>query len=146
VMMKTWVMVANATRARLFELTGRHAPLAELQALVWPEARLKGHEIESDRPGRAFSSRGNQRHAMEPGLPPKEEEAMHFAKHLVQLLQQGLDAHRFDELCVVASPHFLGLLRSEMGTVLKRAVTHDLVKDLTMEGPDRIGDEVRALL
>jgi protein required for attachment to host cells len=144
--MKTWVMVANATRARLFELTGRHVPLTELQALVWPEARLKGHEIESDRPGRAFNSRGNQRHAMEPGLQPKEEEAMHFASHLVQLLQAGLDAHRFDQLCVVASPHFLGLLRAEMGTTLQRAVTGELVKDLTMERPERVAEEVRALL
>jgi protein required for attachment to host cells len=145
--MKTWVMVADATRARLFELNGRHAPLTELQALVWPESRLKAHEIESDRPGRAFDSRGGgQRHAMEPGIPPKQEEATRFARSLVELLQQGLDAHSFEQLCVMAPPQFLGLLRAAMGTPLQRAVTRELVKDLTHEGPERIADEVRALL
>lgn len=145
--MKTWVMVADATRARLFELDGRNAPLTELQALVWPEARLKGHEIESDRPGRTFDSRGGgQRHAMEPGINPKQEEATRFAREVVQVLQQGLDGHRFEQLCVMAPPQFLGLLRSAMGTPLKRAVTHELVKDLTQEGPARIADETRALV
>jgi protein required for attachment to host cells len=145
--MKTWVMVADATRARLFELTGRQAPLTELQALVWPEARLKGHEIESDRPGRAFDSRGGgQRHAMAPGIEPKQEEAMRFARHLARLMQEGLDAHRFEQLCVMAPPQFLGLLRAEMGTSLKRAVASELVKDLTQEGPERIADEARTLL
>jgi protein required for attachment to host cells len=71
---------------------------------------------------------------------------MRFARHLARLMQEGLDAHRFEQLCVMAPPQFLGLLRAAMGTPLKRAVTRELVKDLTHEGNGRIADEVRALL
>lgn len=144
--MKTWVIVSNATRARLYALEGRGQPLAELKDLVHPEARLKGEEIESDRPGRAFDSRGEQRHAMEPSTDPKHEEAMRFAREVVALLREGFHAHRFDQLCIMAPPQFMGLLRELMDTPLKRAVKGELVKDLTHEDTDRVAAEAWALL
>jgi protein required for attachment to host cells len=144
--MKTWVIVADASRARLYELEGRGQPLTELQDLVHPEARLKGMEIESDRPGRAFDTRGDQRHAMAPPTEPKHEEAMRFAREVAALLREGFDAHRFRQLCVVAPPQFMGLLRDEIDGPVRAAVKAELSKDLTHEDTDRVAAEVWALL
>ncbi len=144
--MKTWVIVSDAARARLYALAGRGSPLEELQDLVHPAARLKGTEIEADRPGRAFDSHGEQRHAMAPSTDPRQEEAMRFAREITDLLRSGLDARRFDQLCVIAPPQFMGLLRETMDDRVRRTVKGELVKDLTREGSGRIAAEAWALL
>jgi protein required for attachment to host cells len=144
--MKTWLIVTDAARARLYALADRSSPLEELQDLVHPAARLKGEEIDSDRPGRAFDSHGEQRHAMEPSTQPKHEEAMHFAHEIADLLREGLDTHRFDQLCVIAPPQFMGLLRETMDDAVRRTVKGELVKDLTRESTDRIAAEAWAML
>jgi protein required for attachment to host cells len=144
--MTIWAVVANAARARLYELAGRGAPLAELEDMIRAESRLKGHEIEADRPGRTFDSAGEGRHAMEPSLDPRKEEASRFAREIADQLETSYKNHRFERLCIIAPPEFLGLLREEIGKPLDDAVAGELNKDLTHAGTDRIAAEVWAML
>jgi protein required for attachment to host cells len=139
-------VVANAARARLYELTGRGAPLVELKDLIRAESQLKGHEIEADRPGRTFDSAGEGRHAMEPSLDPRKEEAIRFAREIAEQLSDSYKNHDFQRLCIIAPPAFLGLLRQEIGKPLDAAVAGELNKDLTHEPTDRIAAEVWAML
>jgi protein required for attachment to host cells len=141
--MKTWIVVASAARARCFELADRHAPLDEIWDLVSPQSTLPRQALQSDRPGRAFNSLGGHRHAMEVEVGAKEAVATRFAKDVGEALQQALNAHRFDALLLVAAPHFLGLLRAQMGSGLQRTVKAELAKDLTRETPERVMDAVR---
>jgi protein required for attachment to host cells len=144
--MTTWAVVANSARARIYALERRGAALQELTDLIHAEARLKGHELETDRPGRSFDSAGQGRHAMEPSLDPRKEEAARFAREVAEQLESGYHAHRFEKLCVIAPPTFLGLLRQALDTPISRAVVGELDKDLTHEGTDRIAAEVWAML
>lgn len=54
VLMKTWVVVASAARARIFESKGRHGSLRELKDMLNPEDRRQSQVLKSDKPGRAF--------------------------------------------------------------------------------------------
>ena len=144
--MTIWAVVANAARARLYALEGRGAPLKEVEDLIWAESRLKGHEIEADRPGRTFDSAGQGRHAMEPSTDPRAEEASRFAREIAAELEMRYKRHDFARLCVIAPPAFLGLLRQEIGKPLDSAVAGELNKDLTQAGTERIAAEVWALL
>lgn len=133
--MKTWMLVASDARARLFEVASRNATLNEVLDLVNPEHRLPGKDLKTDKPGRAFDSLGGQRHATQTPVDPKEQSSIRFAKRVVNELELGLHENRFEALNVVASPHFLGLLRGQMSDALGRAVKKEVIKDLTREDP-----------
>lgn len=144
--MKNWVIVASAARARIFEASGRLEPLREVTDLVNPEERLQPQALKSDKPGRAFDRLGGQRHAMGTAVDPKEQVAIRFAKEVAERLGAGLTEGRFDGLCVVAPPHFLGLLREAMGRNLTRIVKGELTKDLTREDAGSVHRHVEHLL
>lgn len=130
---KTWVVVASAARARFFEVTGRLAPWRELLDLVNSDDRLRRQEFVSDKPGRTVDSARGQHHTLDPSADPKERAAEQFARQVVEKLEAGLYDKQFESLTVVAPPHFLGLLREQMGEALVRAVRDEVTKDLTRE-------------
>ncbi len=144
--MKTWVVVASAARARFFEVNGRHEPLLEIKDLVNPEDRLQSKALKSDKPGRAFDRMGGQRHAMGTAVDPKEQVAIRFAKQVAEQLDSDRLHGRFDDLCLVAPPHFLGLLRGHMGNDLTRAVTGEVINDLTQQDIGSVQEHVAHLL
>jgi protein required for attachment to host cells len=143
--MKTWAMVASSARGRLFEQADRRAPFEEVLDLVNPKGPLPRQALETDKPGRAFDSRGGHRHAMEPRVDAKEEAATRFARQLADALQTGLNEHRFEALYLVAPPHFLGLLRRQLSPGLQRSVAGELGKDLTRADAAGITGQVRAM-
>jgi len=131
--MKTWVIVASAARARIFNVSGQHDPWEEVLDLVNSEDRLLRQEFASDKPGRVVDGARGQHHTMDPSVDPKERAAARFAREVVEQLKSGLNGRRFEQLTVVASPHFLGLLREQMDDELARTVKHEIIKDLTRE-------------
>jgi protein required for attachment to host cells len=144
--MKTWVVVASAARARFFEVAGRQGPLREIDDLVNPAERLEVQDLKTDRPGRAFDHLGGQRHAMGTAVEPKEQLAIRFAKEVVDRLDADRCANRFDSLCLVAPPHFLGLLRGRMANPLARALKGELTSDLTQQDVGAVRERVAHLL
>jgi protein required for attachment to host cells len=144
--MKTWVVVASAARARIFEVNGRREPLLEVMDLVNPEDRLQSQALKSDKPGRAFDHMGGQRHAVGTAVDPKEQVAIRFAKQVADQLDADRHRGRFDGLCVVAPPHFLGLLREHMGNSLTRVVKGEVANDLTRQDVRSVQEHVAHLI
>jgi protein required for attachment to host cells len=144
--MKTWVVVASAARARFFEANGKAGALQEVKNLVNPEDRLQSQALKTDKPGRAFDRTGGQRHAMGTAVDPKEQVAIRFAKQVAEALDADHYQKRFDALCVVAPPHFLGLLRGHMGNGLTRTVRGEVTNDLTQEDARSVQEHVAHLL
>ena len=130
-MADAWVLVADAARARIFSVDSPRAKLHPVEQLVSPEARLHDRDINADRPGRAFDSFGEGRHAMGTNSNPKEQDAKRFAREVADHLEQGRVGNRFDRLVVVAEPHFLGLLRKAIKPPLEQLVTLEINKDLS---------------
>ncbi|AOV17255.1 hypothetical protein BJI67_09425 [Acidihalobacter aeolianus] len=126
-----WVLVANAGRARLFCSNSRNGKLIEQAAWIDGEARLKSREIVTDKAGRARNASGQSRHAMEPKIDPKSEEAARFARMICQKLAEVMQNSPCERLHIAAAPAFLGRLREVMGNTLRCKVSTEIAKDLT---------------
>jgi len=127
----TWFLIADATRARLFEF---HGPKHEL-ALLFEEDRkdLRDHEAQrdSDRPGRVHESSGNVRHAMEPHTNVEDVHREQFARELLARVHTEAAKGHFPAIVLVAPPQMLGTLRSAAPNELRQHLIGDLGKDLT---------------
>ena len=85
-----------------------------MKELLHPESRAHQRELTTDRPGRAFDSKGPGRHAVSGGsVSPKEHEASKLCSELADEIETARVQGRFDRLVLVATPSFLGELRKD---------------------------------
>lgn len=132
----TWILVANASLAKLFSshekrLKGSKANLNLIKLLEHPESKVKDSEQVSDRHGRYFGHSDQQGDYSEE-TDPKAMEADKFARECADLLNEGRTSHEFQSLVLIASPSFYGLLGKHLnkhvsGMVLK-AIQSDYTK------------------
>lgn len=95
-------------------------------------------DMKSDRPGRAFDSHGEGRHATGTAVSPKEQESIRFAKTIADYLDQGRVNHRYDHLVLVADPRFLGHIRGALSSEVAKLVSLEIDKDLSTENEAEI--------
>lgn len=130
--MKTqWILIANASTARLY---GRAAPERPLEILAehnHPESRMKGSELGSDRPGHEVADHSSASTRFEPRTDARRKEHQHFAEELAEALAQGLAAGRYDSLWLFASNPFLGELKSRLSPQVAQHVELAHASDLT---------------
>jgi protein required for attachment to host cells len=126
----TWILAADSARARLFAV-GTDGRLAEIFDVAHPAGRQMDRERERDARGRYFSKgRRDRAHANEPRNDPEEVEEDRFARELASELERGRVEMRYDRLCLIAPPRFLGRLRRALNREVKRLVVQSLPKDL----------------
>lgn len=170
-MQTTWIISANAGRARIFSEDDPAEPLQEIEDMVNSAVHLRTSESETDRmsPTSASGSGHNigfgssvggespgaNPHNGKAGAPnkqyqpahtPAELEAEKFAKDISQYL---LDAHRdgrFEKLVISASPQFLGALRSFLDPHIKPLIKMELNKDYTHFNAHQLREQLRAQL
>jgi protein required for attachment to host cells len=139
-MKTTWIIAADASRARILQVMDRDARLAEVEDFVNPSARLHERDMTTDAEprfnghggvGKPGTSRnggpGNDREAKSKG----EYETEVFVRQLRDYLDKARNAHRYDRLHLVAPPKFLGQLRKELGAEVQKLVSDELPKDLS---------------
>jgi len=141
---KTWMLVANRSRARLLEVQpGSDTPL-EIADFANPEGRAHGRDVRTDADGRLYGKgEHTQGHAAakEPGLLGHEVER--FADELRDYLDHARGAQRFGQLWVAAAPAFLGVLRNKMTHSVRAAVEFEIDKDVSAEAPRDIYRQLR---
>jgi len=125
------VLVADASKARLFRADSPTGDLIEVSTDVNPEARLHDGDLTTDRPGRQADSMNSGRSAMEESTTPKEAEEQKFAKQLAHKLEQARNSGELEKLFIAAPPHFLGELRKHLKPDLKSLVAQEISKDLS---------------
>lgn len=136
-MQTTWVIAADSSRARIFEMSERDEKLHEIEDMVNPEGRQDGREVQLDADGQNFSGRGLQRNTSQPHQTPIEHDVEMFSKQVSRFIDKACDDKRFDSLCVIAPPKFLGLMRENLGEQARKAVTEEIPKDIAwFEGRD----------
>ena len=128
---RTWILIADAARARVFLSTGSVAALAEVPGLTFAADHAATHDIVADRQGRSFDSHGPARHAYEPRVSPHRALKTAFAHRLAHILDEQLKAKAYDRLIVVAPPVLLGDLRAALSAAVQACVTGEAAKDLT---------------
>lgn len=134
-----WIVTANSSFAKIFEVQGHGRQIKEVQHIDFPKGRQKGTDINSDRPGRAFDSMGMGRHALSTEVNLHEHENKVFASEIANVLRLAHDSHAFDQLALVAPPHFLGELKLAIGNGVKKTVIKEIGKDL----PEHLSEKER---
>ena len=133
----TWVVVADGTRARLFN-RHKNRTLEEFDVLLSPEHRLHEGDLVSDRDGRSFDSNGAGRHAMGNKNSVKDHGMANFAKRLASRLEEGRNAGMIERLVLIAPPRFLGQLRASLSTSAAALVALSIDKELTTLSADKL--------
>lgn len=152
----TWILIGDASRARLFADGSPSRSFALVADFEHPSSRAHVSELVADAYGRkpvggsrsAVNGRNRSFHGrpgVEPDTDPKDVEAMKFARDLAHELERAVDDHRFDELIVAAPPRFLGLLKETFCEKVRRRVILTLDKDLSLLSAPEITRRLRAV-
>ena len=128
---RTWILVADAHRATMFQHTGKSSGLTAVDGMKFEAELPPTRELVSDRPGRTFESVGALRHAMESPSDPHREQKRQFARRLAGVLRECHAANRFDRLVIVAPAVTMGDLRALLADQVKAVVRAEIVADLT---------------
>lgn len=136
-MKPNWILVANATEARILQ----HEPgsaLVVLQAFHHPAGRLRSSTLGDDKAGRELSGRGFGGAAFEPRLDAQTKEHLQFARELADALEEGARQGSYGALAIHASSPFLGELKQALGEATCRLLTGTQDVDLTSFGVQEI--------
>jgi len=130
--MKNWLVVANASRARVLEVTDQPGVYLHQADLVHPESRLKGVDLGSDRPGHVEGTgHGLGSAAYQPRTDLREREHERFAQELAKTLNAGVAAGQCAGLVLVASNPFLGHLKAHLHDAAKAVLLRTVASDFT---------------
>ncbi len=137
----TWIMVANASQARLFANSGPNKGLQLVKELLHPESREKAADLVSDRVG---NYQGSGSYAQP--TDPKHHEAERFAQEVSRELEEGSVNNAYERLILVASTHFLGMLNSRLSTQVNHKITERINKDYTHLQPKELAGHLESVV
>jgi protein required for attachment to host cells len=147
----SWIVAANAGRARFFSQATSAAPLEEIEGMINSDVRLRVSETEPDQTGQlaASKSRHNvgaatQPSGYEPNQLPSEHQTELFARDVASFLLQGHQEGRFQRLTLAASPQFLGILRKLLDPKLESVVKTEINKDYTHFNARQLIEQIEA--
>ncbi|GAB3463458.1 host attachment protein [Massilia terrae] len=128
-MQTTWVLAADSSRARIFELSASDGHLQEVEDMLNPEGRMAEQDINAEPKSRFFGT-GPMGSTGQKAEEPKQHAAELFSKQVAHWLDDARNEHKFDKLCVVAPPHMLGLLRENLSKEVQKMVEEEIPKDI----------------
>ena len=133
------VIIADASRARVFKSARGLNKLAEIEDFIHSESRLTDKELMSD------TSRisANRRGSLQPRTFPKDHEEQIFARQLGKHLKEIHSKEPYDELVLVASPRFLGMLRNELHASIANLVSYTIDKELIHSSKDQLLEHLK---
>lgn len=141
----TWILVANASLAKLYANLGPNKGLTLVRELIHPESRQKNAELVSDRSG-AMAANGSTGGSMQPQTLPKQHEAKVFAQEIAQALYQGRATNAFKRAILVAPPAFMGMLNTVIDAPTAQMISDRFEKDYTKtpenELTERLGSAI----
>jgi protein required for attachment to host cells len=122
----TWIVVANASQARLFENDGPKKGLRLVKEMDHPESREKAANLVSDRVGN-FQGSGSYAQPTD----PKHHEMDRFALEIANELEGGRVKNAFARLVLVVSSPFIGRINQHLTAQVKNKVSETIEKDYT---------------
>lgn len=128
----TWIVVADRSRARLFEETRLPRSVQEIADFVNPAGRARHGELTSDAEGRSRSTGLSTRaHSESPGTTADVHEAERFSREFAEYLEHARNEHRYQRLWLIAAPKFLAMLRQSLSREAHKLVEEAIDKDLS---------------
>lgn len=141
--MKNWLLVANASRARLLEEGDKPGVYVHRADLVHPQSRQKGIELESQRAGHVLGGTHTPGGAAyEPRTDVRDREHDRFAQQLAEVLDAGIASGECAGIVLVASNPFLGQLKAHLGEQSRKAILRTVPSDFTALRDDELQERL----
>ncbi|HLG45286.1 MAG TPA: host attachment protein [Reyranella sp.] len=146
---RTLIVVADSAKARFLKESEDHrklVPAGDADMLA-PKARRPDRDLVTDKPGRGFSSaRDGRRGGFESPHDPHKLEKHNFTAELANRLDEACSSKQFDRIVLVAPKRSLGELRTLLSPRVRKAVSHEVAKDLTASSPTALRKALAAAL
>lgn len=130
-MKNQWIVVANASIARIFRRDTPADPLIAVAVLDHPASRQKGSELSRDRAGQEGNDQSHTGAHYEPRTDVRRKEHQRFAHEVARYLDAAYERREFGSLCLYAAPAFLGELKQELGDSVRRHTEMAVDSDYT---------------
>ena len=145
--MKTWIVVANATQVKIFvvhfaKFLQGHESLSLIQEHKHPESRQHDSEIVSDKLGNYHGLHEGHGSFVE-SSDPHQHEAVVFATTIARILETARISHAYEQIILVAPPHFYGLINKALHANLKKDIARVIEKDYIQENIQDIEKHLR---
>lgn len=124
---KHWILVANASHARLFERSSFNEPLVEVADWLKPESRMQARETERAPLGHSVVGRAG----LAPRSDPKQHHRSEFAQTLAAYLREAVLNQRLNALALVVSNPFMGELLLHLDAPVQKTIVAKHALDLT---------------
>lgn len=137
---KEWILLANASRARLYRRETNKGLLTELEDFVHPGARQMDRDAAGDRAGHVETGHGESGRGstqLESRTDFREKAHEQFARELANHIDAALLQHQCKSWVLIASNPFLGALKAHLSQNAKKALRSSVASDLSsFNGPD----------
>jgi protein required for attachment to host cells len=140
------VIVADASRARIFAATDKAAPLTETKDLVNTASRLRDQDLIDDGHGSGVDSAGHGKHTMGHENDAHKHQASEFSRQLADEIEMERGTGALLRIYIIAPPAFLGLIRSDLTKASSELVEETINKDLVQHSIDDIRSHLPKLL
>jgi protein required for attachment to host cells len=146
----TWIVSANASRARVFSQSAPSDPLEEVNDMVNEAVRLRTLDTETDKLGPTAATKSihnvggaTPNKTYQPAQTPQEHNTELFARYIADFLLRSYQEGRFQKLSLVVSPQFLGVLRKLLDHQLESVITFEINKDYTYFSPRELFEFIK---
>jgi protein required for attachment to host cells len=132
-----WVVVCDGAKALVLENAGNRMTPRLTTKEVYEQPEPRTSELGTDKPGRAISSVGSARSAVDQTDWHDQAEQKFLAK-LAARLDKAIQAGETRALIVVAPPRAIGVLRREFSQHVRQALKAEVEKDYVKLPVDQI--------
>lgn len=140
------VVVADASRARIFSAADKVAALTETNDLVNTASRLRDQDLVADGHGSGVDSTGHGKHTMGHENDAHKHQASEFSRQLADEIERERGAGALLRIYIIAPPAFLGLIRADLTKASSELVQDTINKDLVKHSIDDIRSHLPKLL
>lgn len=132
-MQTTWILAADSSRVRIFQEMDAQHHLEEVQDFANPAGRAQDRDLLTDAPERRKVPQGavGSTHDGEPETDAVTHENEKFSRDVGDFLEKARNEQRYDKLCLIASPKFLGLLRQNLSKESQKLVEKEIDKNIS---------------
>ncbi|SCK27883.1 Protein required for attachment to host cells [Variovorax sp. HW608] len=128
-MKSQWIVVANASLARIFRQGAGNGGLEPVETLTHTQSRVHPGELAASDQGGGERDHHDDRFEARNDIRRKEH--VRFARALADRLEKGLAAQEFDSLTILAAKPFLGELRQQLSSAVSEKIGVELNNDFT---------------
>ncbi len=134
----TWVVVADASRARVLHFKGHVSGLEEIEDFVNPRGRLKARDLNSDKHGSRRKRQAESNPEMGVSEDITDQVDDDFARDLARQLESRCRDQGVEALILAAPPKFLGMLRRHLDAGTGKLIRQTINKDISTLSADQI--------